>query len=98
MVGPAVAKSSRRIAAGRLNRLKRGPLSAEGIERLRQAAFRTQPWRHSTGPRSFEGKAQCVVNGKRRQLGPLSVREVRAEAVQIRAMIAVMRDARRRLT
>jgi len=34
----------RRQQAGRVNRLKRGPLTPEGRERLRQAALTNRPW------------------------------------------------------
>ena len=68
----------RRVAAGRLNRRKRGPLTPEGRERLRQAALANRPWEHATGPRTAEGKARAAANGKVRQKGECSVREVRA--------------------
>src|SRR5262245_20964648 len=73
------SKNPRRVAAGKLNRLKRKGLSPEGRERLRQAALRHQPWRFSTGPRTVEGKAMAAANGKKRQVGFLTVRELRAE-------------------
>jgi hypothetical protein len=97
MDAPETEKHAWRVAAGRLNRSKRGPLSAECIERLRQAALRIRPWEHATGPTSPQGKAQSVINGKRRQLGPRSVREVRSELAQVRALIGAMREARRGL-
>ena len=86
----------RRVAAGRANRLKRGPLTEAGRERLRVAALSNKPWEHSTGPRTPEGKAQAVRNGKRRQLGPRSVREVRADLAAVRALIREMNSLRRR--
>jgi hypothetical protein len=64
------------VAAGRLNRRKRGPLTPEGRERLRQAALAKQPWQHSTGPRTAAGKVKAAANGKRRQTSEHSVREV----------------------
>ena len=63
----------RRVAAGKLNRRKRGPLSPEGRERLRQAALANRPWLASTGPRTPEGKARAARNGKARQKGEQSV-------------------------
>jgi hypothetical protein len=69
-------------------------LTPEGRERLRQAALRNQPWRFSTGPRTPEGKAQMVLNGKRCQLGPRSVREVRAELAGLRALLQDMQTTR----
>src|SRR5438876_12025653 len=97
MGAPDAKTGARRVAAGRLDWSKRGPLTAEGIERLRQAALRIRPWEHATGPTSAQGRAQSVLNGKQRQLGPRSVREVRAELAEVRAMIGTMREARRRL-
>ena len=73
----------RRVEAGRLNRRKRGPLTPAGRERLRQAIHRVQPWREATGPRTPAGKQRAAQNGKRRQLGTLSTRQVRAELAQI---------------
>src|SRR5437764_8345038 len=68
----------RRVLAGRLNRRKRGPLTPKGRERLRQAALKHRLWLSSTGPRSDAGKARAAANGKVRQRGKLSVREVRS--------------------
>ena len=73
------APNPRRVAAGRVNGPKRGPLTAEGRQQLQEAALRNQPWRFSTGPKTAAGKAQVVKNGKKRQIGPRSVREIRAE-------------------
>src|SRR5262245_61577845 len=77
----------RRVAAGRLNQLKRGPLTEAGRQRLREHALRHRPWLCSTGPRSAEGRAQSALNGKRRQQGLLSVREARRELAAVRALI-----------
>ena len=54
--------SQRQIEANRRNRARRGPLTPRGRERLRQAALRNKPWRHSTGPRTPEGKAASREN------------------------------------
>jgi hypothetical protein len=87
-----------RVAAGRLNRARRGPLSAEGRERLRQAALRNRPWEHATGPRSPAGRAQSIVNAKKaKQKGPRSVREVRAELAEVRTLIRQMRESRKQI-
>ena len=86
--------NQRRVAAGRLNRAKRGPLTDAGREKLRQAALRDRPWEHSTGPRTPAGRAQSVLNGKRRQRGPQSLRQVRAALKEIRELIRQMRQAR----
>src|SRR5262249_34904384 len=85
----------RRVAAGKLNRQKRGPLTPEGRERLRQAALANRPWEHATGPRTPEGKARAAANGKARQKGERSVREVRALLGGLRALLAGMAAARR---
>ncbi len=87
--------SPRRVAAGRLNRQKRGPLTPEGRERLRQAAREHQPWLVSTGPRSAEGKARAAANGKVRQRGELSIREVRALVAAEVGLVSDMVAARR---
>jgi hypothetical protein len=88
-----VRPNPRRVAAGRANRQKRGPLTEAGRERLRAAALLHRPWLHSTGPRTAAGKAQATRNGKRRQAGPLSVREARAELARLRALIRSIRGA-----
>jgi hypothetical protein len=68
----------RRVAAGRLNRLKRRGLTPAGRERLRLLALAGRPWEQATGPRTPQGKARSALNGKARQQGGRSVREVRA--------------------
>src|SRR5262249_33482620 len=86
----------KRVAAGRLNRTKRGPLTPEGREKLRQSALHNRPWEHSTGPRTPAGRAQSRINGKKgSQKGPLSVREVRAALVEVRELIRQMQEARK---
>jgi hypothetical protein len=84
----------KRVAAGKMNRAKRGPLTAAGRERLRQSALANRPWEHSTGPRTPAGRAQSVINGKSRQRGARSVREVRAELKQVCEMVRQMEAAR----
>ncbi len=83
-----------RVAAGRRNSALRGPLTDEGRERLREAALRNRPWERSTGPRTPEGKAKAALNGKARQIGPLSVRELRAELSRVKDLAMRMREAR----
>jgi hypothetical protein len=73
-------------AAVRRNRLKRGPLTTEGRQRLRKAALRIQPWRFATGPRTPEGKHRVALNGKRRQSVPWSVRALKAELSTVQAI------------
>jgi hypothetical protein len=92
-------ENQRRVLVGRENRKKRGPLSPECRQRLRAAALENQPWRRSTGPRTPAGKAQAARNGKTRQIGPRSVREVRADLAEVAALILAtgeLREASRR--
>ncbi len=84
----------RRVAAGRRNRLKRRGLTEEGRAKLRQSALANQPWAHSTGPRTPEGKARTARNGKLRQKGVVSLRELRRELTQLNQMIRAMADVR----
>jgi hypothetical protein len=83
------------VAAGRLNRLKGGPLTPEGRERLRQAALAKQPWQHSTGPRTAAGKVQDAANGKRRQLAEHSVRDVCRSLAELTTLAQGLSQARR---
>ena len=86
---------SPRQLAGKQNRLKRLGLTAEGRQRLSEAARRYQPWLHSTGPKTAAGKARSATNGKARQTGALSVREARALTMgaydQVEAMVELRR-------
>ena len=96
--GPAPGPSGpnpRRVAAGRANRAKWKGFTPEGLERLRAAALRHQPWRFATGPRTEAGKAVAARNGKKRQLGPLSVRELLSELADLRTLAGEMVEARR---
>lgn len=90
-----VPKNPKRVAAGRANRAKRGPLTPAGRERMRQAALANRPWVHSTGPKTEAGKRQAARNGKARQLGPESVREVRRELHDLRHLLGDWREERR---
>ena len=85
----------KRVAAGRRNRRKRGPLTAEGREKLRQTALANQPWRYSTGPRTAEGKARSAANGRKRQKGKQSVRELEASVADVGALMEQMARLRR---
>jgi len=78
----------RRVAAGRLNYLKRKGFSSKGLQALREAAIRQQPWRFSTGPRSQAGKAKVALNGKGRQVQERSLREVRQDMAGLMGMMA----------
>jgi hypothetical protein len=78
----------KRIAAGRLNRAKRGPLTEDGRKRLRASALTNKPWRFATGPRTAEGKAVSAANGRYGQTDERSIRESRNEVAQLLAMVA----------
>jgi hypothetical protein len=77
-------KNPRRVAAGKLNRAKRGQLTAGGVARLRLAIQRHQPWRFSTGPKTAAGKAQAARNGRRRQPVSQSLRQARVRLAAVR--------------
>jgi hypothetical protein len=77
--------------------MKRSPISPETREKLRQAALKNRPWRHSTGPRTAAGKAQARLNGKKRQSGPVSVRELRSEIQDVGHLLAKLAECRRLL-
>ena len=81
-----------------MNRSKRRGLSVDGRERLREAALANQPWKSSTGPKSIEGKAASAANGKVRQKGLQSVRELRAELAEVHAIIGQLQAMRGRLS
>ena len=93
---PSTVPNPKRVAAGRLNRAKRKGLTPEGRERVRQAALKNQPWRFSTGPRTPEGKAKVAQNGRKRQQGAVSVRQLRAQVADLRRLAAEMRETRSR--
>jgi hypothetical protein len=69
-------------------------LTPAGREKLRQSALKHRPWRFSTGPRTPEGKAKVALGGKRRRKEPMSVRELRNELRDIRALLAGMAASR----
>ena len=88
------AKDPKRVLVGRQNRMKWKGLTPQGREKLRQSALLHQPWRYSTGPRTPTGKAKVALNGKRRQLGIRSVREIKADLADVRGLLREMRDGR----
>jgi hypothetical protein len=67
--------------------------TAERRERQRQAIQRWQPWQHSTGPRSVEGKASASRNGYRRGARPMLRALARMLKEQQRALRDVSPDA-----
>jgi hypothetical protein len=84
----------RRVSAGARNRARRGGLTEEGRQRLCEAAHRNRPWLHSTGPRTAQGKARSAENGRLRQIGPRSIRQIRSDLASLRGLIEEMRQAR----
>jgi hypothetical protein len=78
------------VAAGKLNHAKRRGLTPEGRERLRLAALVGKPWRHATGPRTAVGKARAAANGKVRQKGARSVREIRRSVAELTGLVSDM--------
>ena len=86
--------NAKRVAAGRRNRQKRGPLTPEGREKLRQAALKNRPWEKSTGPRTAEGKARSAANGQKgRQPG--KKRRIRASLADVNALMEEMARLRK---
>src|SRR4051794_25828876 len=94
---PAASPDPRRVEAGRRNWARGKGFTPEGIERLRLAALANRPWEHSTGPRTASGKAKSARNGRVRQKGPRSVRQLRAELAEFKLLITQMRDGRGQL-
>lgn len=94
---PCATPNPKRVAAGRLNWSKRKGLSLDGRERLRQAAIAHRPWLYATGPRTAQGKTKAAANGRKRQMGLVSLRELKADLRQLRTMVKDMADARRSL-
>ena len=94
---PPVAKpkNPRRQAAGKRNQTLRRGLSEAGRDRLREAARSHRPWELSTGPRSVAGKAIAAANGKRRQIGRYSARELRRYRQVLEASHEPIKKARR---
>ena len=86
--------SPRHIAAARENWKKWKGFTPEGLEKLRQAALKNKPWEHSTGPRTAAGKAKVALNGKKRQIGPRSVREVQADMQELLDLVREMKENR----
>lgn len=76
-------------------------ITPETRAKWRAAALKNQPWRHSTGPKTAEGKLTSVRNGKLRQKNPLSYRELIAFArkirEEVRAAAAHLKEAEKQL-
>jgi len=86
-----------RSATAKRNRAKRKGITPEGREKLRATALHNQPWKFSTGPRTAAGKARVALNGKQRQIGPRSVRELRGDLAGLRRMADSLREHRQSL-
>lgn len=87
-------RDSIRSATAKQNRSKRKGITPEGREKLRERALRNQPWKFPTGPRTAAGKARVALNGKVRQIGPRSLRELQADVADLRAMGELLRESR----
>ena len=88
-----VISNPKRVLAGRINRMKRGPLPLESIYRMRDAINKNKPWQRSTGPRTPAGKAIVARNGRIRQINSRSIREIRADISGIMCMIEANRKS-----
>jgi hypothetical protein len=80
-----------------LNRAKRRGLTAEGRERLRQSALAHRPWVFSTGPRTAAGKLRVAANGRLRQKGEQSCRQLQAMLAGLGQLAGDMAALRRSL-
>jgi hypothetical protein len=76
----------------------RGRFSPQGLERLRATALANRPWTKTKGPTSPEGRARAALNGRYRQRGEKSRREMRAELAGVFALVRQMSATRRSLT
>jgi hypothetical protein len=70
-------------------------LTPAGRSRLRQSALVNRPWRFSTGPRTAAGKLRVAENGRGRQVGEPSVRELRRQVAAVGGLAADMAALRR---
>ena len=94
---PDTVPNPRRVEAGRRNRRKRRGLTAEGRQRLRESALKHKPWRFTTGPRTPEGKTKVALNGQKRQVGDISVRDLRQELGETNQALADLAAIRRQI-
>jgi hypothetical protein len=68
--------------------------SADRREKRRQTTLAVRPWEHATGPRTEAGKQRAAQNGKVRQRGELSVRDLRAALGPVLALAQQMATTR----
>jgi hypothetical protein len=94
-MSPSSNPSPNQPIAGCPKRPRRYRLTAAGHEALRLTALKNQPWRRSTGPRTQAGKAKVAANGKSRQKGAQSVREMHGDLASVRELLTAMANARR---
>lgn len=73
---------------------RRRKFSPEGLERLRAAALANRPWLRTRGPTSPDGKARAAKNGRYRQRGEKSRREMEAELAGVLTLINQMAATR----
>jgi hypothetical protein len=92
---PIRSPDPKRVAVGRQNHLKRKGLTDAGRERLRQSALKHQPWKHSTGPRTAEGKAKVAEARRRCRRGSLSCRDRQQQLSWVEQLIDQMVASRR---
>ena len=94
------SKNPKRVKAGKLNGALRRPWSDAERQRQRERCLELQSWKHSTGPRSVEGKAISSLNSSGNMPIPKSVRQVPpevADTVDARSLIERMEAWRRAL-
>lgn len=89
-------KNPLRVAAGRMNVRLRRPWSEGDRSRQRKNAVSRQPWRHSTGPTTPDGKLRSAANGHKHVCRPGSRREAQRSVLDVHDMIAAMREMRQR--
>ena len=89
------SKSPARVAAGRLNVLKRRAWTVEDRERQRLNCLKSRPWERSTGPRTPEGKQQAATNGSHTPVNPQSTRQAAFAVADIYTMISELSEMRR---
>ena len=87
----------KRVEVGRRNRRKRKGLTEAGRMRLRETALRNKPWLRSTGPRTTVGKIRAALNGKKRQVDDVSVRELRCELSDVGCMLERLATVRKQI-
>ncbi len=84
-------KNPNRVLSGQINRAKRGHLSDQAREKLRQAALRNQPWLNSTGPRTELGKSRSASNLPKRKSAARD-HSMTAVVESARALLALVRQ------